>query len=69
MSQCLECRPSGVAEASPTLVSIIGNPSCYLCCYLGRVLLSVVCPNGTSYQRTNRPDDRREHSRLDRARR
>lgn len=69
MSQCFERRPSGVAEASPTLVSIIGNSSCQLCCHLGRVLLPVVCTNGTSYQRTNRPDDRREHSRLNRARR
>jgi hypothetical protein len=45
------CRPSGVAEASPALVSVLGNSACYLRCHLGRVLLSVVRSNGAGHQR------------------
>ena len=58
-----------MAEASPTLIPIIGNSACLLCCHLGRVLLPVVRTNGAGYQRAIRPDDCREHAGLNRARR
>ena len=58
-----------MAEASPTLVPVISNSACHLCRHLGRVLLPVVRTNGAGYQRTIRPDDRREHPGLNRTRR
>jgi hypothetical protein len=57
-------RSSGVAEARPTLVPVLGNSACYVRCHLGRVLLPVVRSNGASHQCADRPDDCGEYAGL-----
>ena len=63
-SQPFGHRPSGVAEAGPALIPVVGDSACYLCCHLGRMLFPVVCSDGAGHQRAVRSDDRGEHARL-----